>query len=99
MSSDQDVGAALLPTVGSADVPDVPGAVEDGTAAGALVVGWAVGPVEGVGMPLVLVPETDDVVVGAVERARRLVVGATGAGWTTPPAGFVVWAVVGCTLR
>ena len=99
-SPDQDVGAALpLPTVGSPAVLDGAGAVEDGVAAGALVVGWGVGAVEELGVLLVAVPGRDGVVVGAVLRARPLVVGATGAGWTTPPAGTVVWAVVGCTFR
>ncbi|MDQ1663481.1 MAG: hypothetical protein QOJ68_3461 [Blastococcus sp.] len=100
MSPDQEVGAALLlPTVGRPGVLDVAGAVEDGVAAGALVVGCGVGPVEGAGVLLVAVPERDDVVLGAVLRARPLVVGATGTGWTTPPAGVVVCAVVGCTFR
>jgi hypothetical protein len=40
MSPDQDVGAALLlPTVGRPGGLDVAGAVEDGVAPGALVVG------------------------------------------------------------
>jgi hypothetical protein len=79
-------------------VLDGAGAVDDGVATGALVVGCGVGPVEGPGVLLVAVLGTDDG-AGAVLRARLWVVGATGAGWTTPPAGTVVPAVVGCTLR
>jgi hypothetical protein len=99
MSPDQDVGAALvLATVGSAGVVDVGGTAEDGVAPGALVVGDEVGPVEAPGALLVAGADVDEGVVGAVLRAR-LDVGATGAGWTTPPAGLVVSAAVGCTVR
>ena len=96
---DQDVGAALLlPAVGRPGALDVAGAAEDGVAAGADVVGARVGPVEGVGTLLVVVPGTDDV-VGAVVRGRLRVEGAAGWGATTPPAGVVVWVALGCTFR
>lgn len=100
MSPDQDVGAALpLPTVGRPGAVDVGGAGEDGVAAGVLVVGSGVGAVGAVTGLVVSVPETDDVVPGAVLRARLLVDGAAGWGATTPPAGVDVCVAVGCTLR
>ena len=102
MSPDQDVGAALvLTTVGSPAVLDGAGAVGDGVAAGALVVGCEGGAVDPLGelFVLVVVGTVDGAVEGAVLRARLVDLGVTGTGATTTPAGLVVSVAVGRTLR
>jgi hypothetical protein len=99
MSPDQEVGAALvLATVGRPGVVDPLGALVVGVPVGALVVGVEVAAVDRVGALLVLVGAGDGV-AGTVVRARVVDVAVAGAGWTTPPPGVVVCALVGCTPR
>lgn len=99
MSSDQDVGAALLLTaVGSPGEVDPLGAGEVVVPVGGVAVDAGAGAVDPAGPLLVLVGAVDDA-AGVLLRAREVDVGAVGAGWTTPPAGFAVCGVVGCTPR
>jgi hypothetical protein len=104
MSPDQEVGAALLlATVGRPGGLDPLGALEVGVPVGVpvgvLVVGAGVGAVDPVGALVVLVAAVEGGVEGAVRRARVVDDAGAGTGWTTPPAGFVVCGVVGCTPR